>query len=69
MERCGFCGKRATGFASIDGVRYCHEGEGRSCYERQQARAAGWSAEMDFKAAWMREDPDSYWSAMRAEIQ
>lgn len=22
--RCGLCGERATGFAEVDGVRYCH---------------------------------------------
>lgn len=35
--RCGLCQQPARGFATIGDVRYCHEGESPTCYER-----AGW---------------------------
>ena len=37
VEACVRCGLNpAEGFATIDGERYCHPDEGRSCYELAQ---------------------------------
>lgn len=30
---CGYCGKEAQGFATINDVRYCHPDEGQDCYQ------------------------------------
>jgi len=31
---CGRCGQPVTGWAFINGIRYCHDDETPSCYEK-----------------------------------
>lgn len=38
---CARCGKPATGYAEINGKRYCHDGEGATCYMLQSWDDAG----------------------------
>jgi hypothetical protein len=40
-ETCGYCGKPATGYAAIGQRRYCHDGEGASCYMKQMWKMSG----------------------------
>lgn len=46
VERCGWCGEIAKGEASINGIRYCHEDSGTSCYQAQQHMEAKLRAEV-----------------------